>query len=120
MQEGYGESYRLFGDEKFGWMLYELKSGEWQKYFSFTEECYFDADYVPTMFWCEGHPESKFNKALMVSLKTPKGRISIDGSTYKEFIGATLSYIEEGLSHSRVCEYLRDRFGMSTVTEWEA
>jgi N-hydroxyarylamine O-acetyltransferase len=120
VQEGYGESYRILRDEKFGWMLYELKGGEWQKYFSFTEECYFDADYVPTMFWCEGHPDSKFNKSLMVSLKTPEGRRSLDGSTYKEFVGTELCFIEEGLSHGRICEYLKDKFGMSEITEWEA
>lgn len=119
VQEGYGEAYRLERDERFGWMLCEMKGGEWQKYFSFTEECYFDADYVPTLFWCEKHSESRFNKALMVSLKAPEGRISIDGSTFKMFSGAELTHIEEGLSHGRICEYLRERFGMSDITEWE-
>lgn len=119
VQEGYGEAYVIKSDERFGKMLYELKDGEWQKYFSFAEECYFDADYVPTLFWCERHTESKFNKALMVSLKTPEGRISIDGSTFKVFCGRELSHIEEGLSHKTVCKYLRDKFGMSDITEWE-
>ena len=120
VQEGYGEAYRFERDVRFGWMLYERKNGEWQKYFSFTEECYFDADYVPTLFWCEKHSDSKFNKDLMVSLKTPDGRITLDGNTFKVFLGTELAHIEEGLSHSRVCKYLRDSFGMSEVTEWEA
>ena len=119
VQEGFGESYRLERDALFGWMLYEMKDGEWQKYFSFTEECYFDADYVPTLFWCEKHSESKFNKSLMVSLKTDGGRITLDGSTFKIFRGTELTHIEEGLSHKTVCRYLRDKFGMSDITEWE-
>ena len=95
-----------------------MKDGEWQKYFSFTEECYFDADYVPTLFWCEKHSESKFNKSLMVSLKTPEGRMTLDGNTFKIFSGAELSHIEEGLSNAVICEYLRERFGMLDITEW--
>jgi len=118
VQEGYGESYLLKRDERFGRMLYESKNGEWQKYFSFTEECFLDADFVPTLFWCERHTESKFNKALMVSLKTPDGRITLDGSTFKVFVGTELSHIEEGLSHGRICEYLRERFGMSDITDY--
>jgi N-hydroxyarylamine O-acetyltransferase len=119
VQEAYGESYKFMCDAQFGWMLYEYKGGEWQKYFSFTEERYNDADFVPTMFWCEKHPASKFNKGLMVSLKTPDGRISIDGNTFKIFVGSELAGIFEDLSHSKICELLRERFGMKYITEWE-
>ena len=119
VQEAYGESYRFMRDEEYGWMLYELKDGLWQKYFSFTEECFNDADFVPTLFYCEKHPDSKFNKALMVSLKQPGGRISLDGNTFKIFKGSELVIINEGLSHSAVCELLREKFGMTYISEWE-
>ncbi len=119
VQEAYGEGYKFMRDPEYGWMLYEYKDGEWQKYFSFTEECYNDADFVPTMFWCERHPASKFNKSLMVSLKTPNGRITIDGNIFKIFVGNELVSIYEELSHSRVCELLRESFGMKYITEWE-
>ena len=120
IQEAYGEKYKFMRDAEYGWMLYEYKDGEWQRYFSFTEERYNDADFVPTMFWCEKHPSSKFNKSLMVSLKTADGRISIDGNTFKTFRGSELVSIFEGLSHSKIRELLRDRFGMKYITEWES
>jgi N-hydroxyarylamine O-acetyltransferase len=115
--EAYGESYKLMRDPVFGWMLYELKHGEWQKYFSFTEECYFDDDFMPTLFWCEKHSLSKFNKALMVSLKKPDGRISVDGNTFKVFVGQELIRIDEGLSNSEIARILRERFGMTEILE---
>ena len=118
-QSAYGESYKLLRDSDYGWMLYENKGGEWQKYFSFSEERFGDADFIPTLFYCEKHPDSKFNKALMVSLKTPDGRISIDGNSFKIFFGAELKSIEEGLSHKVICDILRDKFGMKYITEWE-
>jgi N-hydroxyarylamine O-acetyltransferase len=118
-QEAYGEEYMLQRDPEYGFMLYEKKAGEWQKYFSFTEERFTDADFVPTLFYCEKHPDSKFNKALMASLKTPEGRISIDGNTFKTFVGADLKVLEEGLSHSEICRLLREKFGMTCITEWE-
>lgn len=112
VQEFFGESYRFERDGLFGWVLYELYHGEWRKYFSFTEEKQIDNDFITTSFYCEKHPDSKFNKNIMVAIKTDKGRKSIDGNVYKEFIGSELNYIEENVNSKRLREILLDKFGI--------
>ena len=112
VQEYFGESYRFERDGLFGWVLYELYHGEWQKYFSFTEEKQLDNDFIATSFYCEKHPDSKFNKNVMVAIKTDKGRKSIDGNVYKEFIGSRLDYIEENITSEGINKVLLDKFGI--------
>ena len=112
VQDSCGEKYLFERDPDFGWMLYEMRGGEWARYFSFAEEYYFDADYIPTMFYCEKHPDSKFNKSLMVMMKTDGGRLVIDGNSYKEFVGAELSYLREGLSDGEINSLLKEKFGI--------
>lgn len=114
VQEYFGESYRFERDELFGWVLYELNRGEWQKYFSFTEEKQLENDFITTSFYCEKHPDSKFNKNAMVAMKTPSGRIAIDGNVYKEFVDRELSYIEENVDSKRKNEILLEKFGIKT------
>ena len=115
MTESFGESYRFERDSEFCWMLYELHNGVWQRYFSFTEEKYRDEDYIPTLYYCEKHPSSKFNKSLMVSLKTADGRRTIDGNAYKEFTRGTLTYINEDLSNSEIYQLLKEKFGVGKI-----
>jgi len=112
VQEGFSESYRFQREEGLGWVLYELRHGEWQRYFSFTEEPQLDIDFIQPSFYCEKHPDSIFNRAEMVAIKTPTGRRSLDGRTYKEFSGAELSLIKEGLSDEELVSVLREKFGI--------
>lgn len=110
--EAYGEKYRMVRDSEFGWMIYEYTHGGWSKYFSFTEEKQYESDFVFASFFCEKHPESKFNKSLIVALKTETGRISFDGNCYKEFKGADLGYIEENIPKEKMIEILRSKFSI--------
>ncbi len=112
VQEGFGESYRFEFEDSLGWVLYELRHGEWQRYFSFTEEPQLDIDFIQPSFYCEKHPDSIFNRSLMVAIKTPHGRKTLDGNTYKEFSGAELSLIKEGLSDEELVSVLREKFGI--------
>ncbi len=108
----FGESYKFGYSDEFGWVLYELYHGEWREYFSFTEEKQMENDFVAISYYCEKHPDSKFNKNIMVAIKTPDGRSSIDGNVFKKFSGQSLSYIEEDLSIDRLNEILKNEFGI--------
>ena len=112
VQEYLGESYRFERDAEFGWVLYELRHEQWQKYFSFTEEMQIDSDFHAISFFCEYNPESKFNKSYIVALKTEKGRKSVDGNVFKEFVGRDLVRIEENMSEERINEILVKEFGL--------
>ena len=112
VQEYFGESYRFERDVAYGWVLYELRHGEWQKYFSFTEDPQLDLDFEAISYYCEQHPKSKFNKGYIVALKTPEGRKCVDGDTYKVFVGSELSYIEEEMSDERRREIFEKEFGI--------
>lgn len=112
VQEDFGESYKFIYEEAYGWVLYEYRHNEWQRYFSFTTEMNTDEDFEAITHFCKTHEKSKFNKKLMVAIKTPEGRRSIDGDTYKEFVGRSLSYIEEAMSEERLDEILKEKFGI--------
>lgn len=87
IQEQYGETYRLYKDDFLGWVLEDFHKGVWADFYSFTEEPQLVADYVALNFYCEKHPDSPFNKDEMFALKTPDGRITLDGHIYKEIHG---------------------------------
>ena len=86
-QEQFGEQYRLEKDTFLGWVLMDFHKGAWRRFYSFTEEPQLTVDYIAPNFYCEQHPDSPFNKVEMFSLKTPTGRITLDGRLYKEFNG---------------------------------
>ncbi len=112
VQEYFGEQYRFAREETFGWVLYEMRGGEWQRYFSFTEDAQLDLDFTAISYYCEKHPDSKFNKAYMVAMKTETGRKTLDGRCYKEFAGQELVRIEEDMSDTRRDEVLRNEFAI--------
>lgn len=112
VQEYFGESYRFEYEADFGWVLYELYHGEWKRYYSFTEEPQFEEDFISAAFYCDRHPESKFNKSLMIAMKTESGRKTLSENTYKEFTDAGLSRIEENMSEARIDEVLLAEFGI--------
>ena len=84
-QHQFDECYRLEKDAFLGWVLMDLHHGEWRQFYSFTEEPQLNVDYIAPMFYCEKHPDSPFIHQEMFSLKTPQGRITLDGRVYKEF-----------------------------------
>jgi len=110
VQKQFGEAYRFERDADLGWVLCDFYKGEWRRFFSFTEETNYPVDYIQPSFWCEHHPDSPFNKAPMLSIKTAYGRKTIDGRTYKVFVGDDLTYIEENIDTVRFNELLKDEF----------
>lgn len=114
VQEQFGEKYKFIKDNCQGWILYDFHKGEWQKFYSFTEDEQIEIDYVLPSFYCEKHPDSPFNKTAMVAIKTASGRKSINDREYKVFEGEKLVYIESQLSDKRRKQILKDEFGI----EW--
>ena len=110
IQEQNGESYRFRRDSVHGWVLEDLHHGEWRDYIGFSDDLAFDVDFLQPSFFCETHPDSVFNKAPMIAIKTPTGRCTIDGRTYKEFIGEDLVHMEENVTDQRFDELLTSVF----------
>ena len=111
IQEQNGETYLFKNDGELGWVLWELYNGEWRRYISFTTEKQYEIDFTPTSFWCEKHPDSPFNKAEMIAIKTKNGRKSVNGNEYKIFEGDTCICCEE-MSEERKKDILCNVFGL--------
>lgn len=84
-QPQFDECYRFEKDDFLGWVLMDLHKGEWRRFYSFTEEPQLTQDYDALCLYCEKSPKSPFIHSEMFSLKTPAGRITLDGNVYKEF-----------------------------------
>ena len=110
------EAYKFEKDDQLGWVLWEMREGEWSRYFSFTEDVALDIDFIQPSFYCEMHPDSPFNKTIIAAIKTPNGRKAINDRAYKEFCGDEMVYIEENCSDARLTELFRAHFGI----EWSA
>ena len=115
VQEQFGEQYRFEKDTDAGWVLFDDTKGEWMPYITFTEEKQYEIDFVQPSFYCEKHPDSVFNKAPMLAIKTLTGRKTVDGRTYKEFTGNELICIEEDISDERLKEILEKSFFLQDV-----
>lgn len=79
------ECYRLERDPDFGWLLCELKRGEWNRIYSFTEEPQLPKDYWMASYWCEHSPDSIFLKGTMAAIRTKEGRNTIAGEEFRIF-----------------------------------
>jgi len=93
--------YRIIPDETLGHVVEEKRHGlspagdAWLPLFSFTMERQFGAlDFLATSWYCESHPDSVFRRANMVSMRTPTGRKTLEGRTYKVFDGNTVAVTE--------------------------
>ena len=113
VQEQFGEIYKMEWDDFHGWIVYDLHDGEWRKFYSFTEDAQLDVDFIMPSFYCEKHPNVPFHKDVMVAIKTADGRRALNGRDYKEFVGDTLSYIEEEISDERRISLLKEKFGIT-------
>lgn len=113
VQEQFGEAYRFTRDRELGWVLCDLHAGKWRQFFSFTDDVQYDVDFIQPSFWCEHHPDSPFNKAPMLAIKTEQGRKTLDGRVYKEFCGDTLTHIEENVSDARFWRIITEEFRLN-------
>lgn len=84
--------YRLVRHEFYGWIVWRCREdGHWFPLYSFNEhEIQADRDLEIPSYYLENSPDSMFREALMVSLKTEKGRKTIDGMTYREREGGVV------------------------------
>lgn len=112
-QPQFGEAYRFRRDPFLGWVLCDLHKGQWRDFFSFTEEEQLDIDFAHSSFWCEHAPDSPFNKAPMLSIKTADGRKTVDGREYKIFVGDTVIHQEPDMDDARFTEVLQKEFGLT-------
>ncbi|MCL2495626.1 MAG: arylamine N-acetyltransferase [Oscillospiraceae bacterium] len=89
------DMYRIVPDETLGYVVEERRQEQWLPLFSFTGERQFGAtDFLTTSWFCESHPDSYFRKANMVAMRTPTGRKTLDGRTFKIFDGDTITVTE--------------------------
>ncbi|MGI2294750.1 arylamine N-acetyltransferase family protein [Paenibacillus sp. GXUN7292] len=79
------ECYRLERDAYFGWVLCELKHGQWSRIYSFTEEPQLAKDYYMASYWCEHAPDSIFTQVKMAAVRTREGRNTIAGDQFRIF-----------------------------------
>ncbi|WP_127581884.1 arylamine N-acetyltransferase family protein [Paenibacillus koleovorans] len=79
------ETYRMDVDPYFGWVLMELKKGDWVRIYSFTEEPQLSKDFYTASFWCEYAPDSIFRTNTMVAIRTKEGRNTIAGREFRIF-----------------------------------
>ena len=115
VQEQFGETYKFEKNEFGEWELYDLYQGKWRIFYSFSEERQYNIDFVPPSFYCEAHPDSIFNKTLIIAIKTEKGRKTIDDKTFKVFENEKIVHIEEAMSDTRRAEVLKQEFGLKTI-----
>jgi arylamine N-acetyltransferase len=106
------ECYRLEPDADYGWMLCELKQGEWSRLYSFTEEPQLPKDFIMATYWCENAPDSIFTKERMVAIRTPQGRNTISGDEFRIFTEAGVNTFTPK-SEEEYNEALRTYFGIT-------
>ncbi len=110
LQHQFGETYKLEKDDFLGWVIYELYKGEWRRFYSFTLEPQIDVDFITPSFYCEKHPDSIFNKDIMVAIKTENGRKTLNGREYKKFLGEEIVEIKENLTDKELTQILKEEF----------
>ncbi|MFK7693951.1 arylamine N-acetyltransferase [Paenibacillus sp. HJGM_3] len=109
------ETYRMDRDPYFGWLLCELKHGEWQRIYSFTEEPQLPQDFLMPSYWCEHAPDSIFRKNPMVAIRTREGRNTIAAGEFRIFTAEGVKTFTPD-SKEAYHEALRTHFGI--VTEY--
>ena len=106
-----GETYKLDKEPFFGNVLYRLRSDEWERIYSFTEEEQDDIDFIMPSFYCEKHPDSMFRKGDMVHIFTEDGRKSVAGREVKIFSPGGVEVIVPD-SEEHYYELLEHHFGI--------
>lgn len=114
VQEQFGETYKFIKDDFYGWLLTDYYKGEWGEFFAFTEEVQLDKDYIMPSFYCEKHPDSKFNQMNIIAIKTLDGRKTISDMTFRIFSGDD---VEETLitDNTMLHEILENHFNIKKL-----
>lgn len=108
-----GEIYHVVKKDFYGWVIEDWHNGQWRPFYGFTEEVQLNLDYIMPSFWCEKHPDSPFIKTNMLSIKTPTGRKTLDGNTFRCFCGTEVS--EKVLTNEEIPAVLAEVFGLTDV-----
>lgn len=113
LEEGIQGDYDLKKEQFFGWVLYDRG----RRLYSFTEEPQLNLDYEMAHFWCRFAAESPFIVSPMVAIRTPKGRITLDGDLFKIF---TPQGVEQQRFTTRIQwrEAVKEYFGLTNLP-WE-
>lgn len=115
VQQQFGETYK-FEKNKYGeWEIYDLYEGQWRIFYSFYEAHQYNVDFYQPSYYFETHPESMFNKTLIVAVKTETGRKTIGDRTFRIFEGDEMVNEEPDMSDERRLEVLKKEFGL----EWK-
>ncbi|MPM90499.1 hypothetical protein SDC9_137620 [bioreactor metagenome] len=78
VQEQCGLSFRILKDEILGYVVQRLsKDGEWEHFYSFTEDVAQPIDFYYAHYWCMTSPDSIFLNNTMVHMPTKYGRNTI-------------------------------------------
>lgn len=78
VQEQYGLSFRIIEDEVLGFVVQRLtKEGEWENFYSFTEDIAQPIDFYYAHYWCTTNENSIFLNNTMVHIPTKYGRNTI-------------------------------------------
>jgi arylamine N-acetyltransferase len=78
VQEQCGLSFRIIEDAVLGFVVQRLsKGGEWEHFYSFTEDIAQPIDFYYAHYWCTTSEDSIFLKNTMVHMATPYGRNTI-------------------------------------------
>lgn len=76
--------YRLKKDPFYGWILYQRTGDKpFEAVYGFTMEEQVNTDFVMPCFYCEKHPDSPFNKDVMVGIFTEDGGWNLRGDELK-------------------------------------
>ena len=111
-QKDYNDVYKFEKDEFYGWVLYDrTDNGEWEKFFSFTEEGQAPTDFIMPSFWCERHPDSFFNKMPIFCIKAEVGMITLIGDTFRDSTGEK-TVTRELIDDSERAEVYKKYFGL--------
>lgn len=110
-QEICGEWYKMETDEFLGNVLMEMKDGKWQPYFSFNDCRQMAKDFTTLSFYCENHPDSPF-LVNMLSLKTEKGRYTIDKNEFRIWENDTVIF-EKSADEAGLEKICLEYFGMT-------
>lgn len=80
LEEGEQGQYAIKKEPFFGWVIYDRG----KRLYAFTEEPQLSVDYEAPHFWCRYSPDSPFTRGNMLSIRTEKGRITLDGDVLRK------------------------------------
>ncbi len=78
-----GEFFRLISDADFGYVLQQLKEGEWLSLYSFTLDQVLQSDLEMGNYFTSTHPYSHFTKEGIAAIQTARGRITLRNYTLR-------------------------------------